>query len=251
MNKIPSRAVLYVATGKRYLREAISSAISVRRHSPELEVVLYTDQNTLNPVFDRVWPISNPTHTPADKILGLMAFRRKRGLFLDTDTRVVADITPLFNLLDKFDIALAHASWRYSLAQVNGKLNAKEIYRQDACPFPFCELNTGVILFQNNHCWKNLLREWKSEYGRQMLAGQPLPANDQPAFRVATWKSSVNLFILPPEYNYRCDFPGYVGSKLNIIHGRHPRVADIGKLLGEKRGARVFLPKQFRVVTHE
>jgi hypothetical protein len=43
-----TRGILYVATGKRYIEEAIQSIRSVRRHMPDISIAVYTDSDQLS-----------------------------------------------------------------------------------------------------------------------------------------------------------------------------------------------------------
>ncbi len=48
------------------------------------------------------------------KIPALRGTRFQRTLYLDSDVRVVADLTDIFELLDRFDLAAAHDPMRNS-----------------------------------------------------------------------------------------------------------------------------------------
>jgi len=54
----------------------------------------------------------------ADKILPLLDSPFNRTVFLDTDTQVCSEFFELFDLLDRFDLAVAHAPWRIPATDV-------------------------------------------------------------------------------------------------------------------------------------
>ena len=248
MKKRAPRAVLYAATGHPYFKAAVSSACSLKKHCKDLSIVLFSDRIRAHPVFEKIYVLPKPRFDFADKISALMAFDAPLGIFFDADTRIIGDIRPLFELLTRFDVAIAHASWRYSLKQDSPQGKRKQLYNQNACPLPFCELNTGVIAFRNNRAWKRFLTEWDNEYRKQLLKTDYLPGNDQPAFRLALWKSALNVFVLPPEYNYRCDFPGFAGSRIMILHGRHAQIRRFSGIINKAVCARVFIPDTMNVI---
>ena len=63
-------------------------------------------------------------------------------LFLDTDTEIKKPISSLFNILKKFDIAIAPGPMTQPPVDNEDLLNE--------LPNEFPELNTGVILYRNN-----------------------------------------------------------------------------------------------------
>ena len=141
------RGVVYVATGHKYLQEALLSAESVKRHMRHLSITLYTDEDVDSRHVDEV------VHFDADGYLSriprLAASPYERTLFLDSDTYVCGDLEPLFALLDGFDIALAHAPVR-------------AIYEIDGVPDSFPEFNAGVILFRQSADVRAVFSDWEA-----------------------------------------------------------------------------------------
>jgi len=206
------RGILYIATGRRYTAEAAGSARSAKAHMPELPVGLLCDDvaSAKTTEIDFVAGLPTPTHSLLDKVVGLPQSPFERTLFLDTDTLVIEPVHELFQLLDHFDLAAAHAPWRW-------------VRPVDACPECFPELNSGVLLFRRT---PNLLRffaRWEALY-REQLAAPRKPPHDQPAFRQALYESDLRFTILPPEYNLRTPFPAFAGgnAQVKILHGRGP-----------------------------
>lgn len=180
--------VLYIVTGKPYIEAAVRSAQSVRRHSPSLKIDIFTDQHPEeNGLFDRVTIIPDPHRR--SKVDWISHSRFERSLFLDSDTLVVSDISGMFDLLDNFDIAVAHAHAR-------NQEKEKHIWKHQV-PDVFPELNSGVLLFNNSMEARSLLERWAKAFHESGFW------KDQITFRELLWSSECRFFILPPEYNLR------------------------------------------------
>src|SRR5215212_7194081 len=110
-------------------------------------------------------------------------------LYMDTDIRVVADISEMFEVLDRFDIALAHAHAR-------NRPETTEVWNIQI-PEAFPQMNGGVILFKATPPVLELMREWQAAYHRAGFS------KDQVTLRELIWLSDLRLHILPPEYNLR------------------------------------------------
>src|SRR5882757_8776162 len=98
------RGIIYVATGGRFVAEARQSALSARRHMPDLPILLYTDQPEIGggAPFDLVRKLEHPRHFFVDKVAPLAASPFEKTLFLDTDTFVCDPVYDLFAVLDRF-----------------------------------------------------------------------------------------------------------------------------------------------------
>lgn len=220
-----AKGILYACTGIRLLEEAIASAKSVRKYNQSIKIAIYTDIANIaknSAVFDIVYEITNPTYSNQDKIWPLYESPFEETLFLDSDTRVLANIDEMFLLLLKFDIALAHAPIRVGPISY---ADTSEI------PAIFPEFNTGVILYRKNDKTKKLFKSWETILQSSLNRDRPkLP--DQPAFRQSIWNAdSVRLYVLTPEYNLRTLMPYFVGGgvKAVILHDRKPRISLVGK----------------------
>jgi hypothetical protein len=112
-------------------------------------------------------------------------------LYLDTDTALRADIRHIFNLMERFDLAMAHAHHRHGRPKPRA-LNT-------GLPDAFPEFNTGVILYRKSSVVMQLFAEWQAEYREQVNQ----PRNDQIPMRRRIWLSDVRVATLPPEYNVR------------------------------------------------
>ena len=107
--------VVFIASGAFHAAAAAEAAKSIRATNPWLAIDLFTDVEMKSELFDRVLKIANG-HLRS-KVDYLAASRFERTLYLDSDTRVVEDLLPLFALLDRFDLALAHSHQRRGARQ--------------------------------------------------------------------------------------------------------------------------------------
>lgn len=187
-----SRGVLYVATGKKYIDSAIHSARSVRKHNPELAIHLFSNWEEYgfdfrkSPVpFTSFDTVDSPHHH--SKVDYSMRTPYDRTLFLDADTIVLGDINSLFDLLDRFDIALAHAPNRTT------RLNNWKF----TVPVSFPQFNTGVMVYNRSEKVMKFLQDWIEAYYQAGFR------SDQITFRELIWLSDLRVATLPPEYNLR------------------------------------------------
>jgi hypothetical protein len=191
-NKDRSRGILYVATGKKYINMAIRSAQSVRQYCPGLNIHLFADwqetgfdlESTTYP-FTSVGTVENAHSRSKVDYMSLSPF--DKTIYMDTDTRVKEDITDLFQLLDRFDIALAHAHLRVSRLQ----------RWKNQIPDCFPQFNSGVIVYSQKEMVIGLLDQWKEAYHQAGFK------SDQITLRECLWLSELRIATLPPEYNLR------------------------------------------------
>ncbi len=228
------KGVLYIATGRRHLEEMLVSARSVRRHMPEIPIVVYTDQADLPPgVFDEIRRLDDPRHSFIDKIAPLCETPFERTIFLDTDTFVCSPVFDLFEILDRFDLALAHAPYRHD--------------RPFVTPNCFAELNTGVLAYRRTPELTALFQDWLRLYQKEVAETGRMDS-DQPAFREALYRAGVSPYILPAEYNLRTVMPAAVGRcRVRIIHGRGPKMSELERWVNASHGIRLFLPSALQL----
>lgn len=180
--------VILIAAGAPYARAASRAARSVRVHAPSLAVDLFTDAPEFaEDVFDQIHPLEGPHKR--SKVDHVHRSRFARTLYLDTDIRVVKDISEMFAVLDRFDIALAHAHAR-------NREETKTVWRIKM-PDAFPQVNGGVMLFKSSPAVLELLRAWGPAYHSAGFK------KDQVTLRELLWLSDLRIHILPPEYNVR------------------------------------------------
>lgn len=179
--------VIFIASGAFHAAAAGEAAKSIRATNPWLAVDLFTDVEVVSSLFDRIVQI--PNGHLRSKVDHLTASRFGRTLYLDSDTRVVEDLKPLFQLLDRFDIALAHSHQRRGARQ--------NIFWRQHLPEAFPQLNGGVILYRQSPDVQKFLESWKCAYHEAGFKW------DQVTLRELIWNSDLRFYVLPPEYNVR------------------------------------------------
>jgi hypothetical protein len=194
--KSPNHGVVFVATGTRYIRCAIIAARSVQATNPNLPIALFTDDKALAAetpgLFAHVLDIGEVHHRSKIDCMARSPF--SRTLFLDADTRVLNDITEMFQLLERYDLAMAHAHAR----------NREATRATWLTPLPdsFPQFNTGVLLYRMNPQMQALFDDWQVAYRKAGFR------KDQVTLRELLWHSDLCVATLPPEYNIR--YPKYL-----------------------------------------
>lgn len=219
-----TEGVLYIATGDEFVQEAIQSAQSVRTALPDTPITLITDESPDADFFDDVVQVSDPEYSYADNVSYIDRSPYDRTLFLDTDTYLCADISEVFEMLDRFDVVATHDSGRrHSLYNDDGiEVNA---------PDSFPMYNSGVVAFRDSERVSTLFERWKAVYERH--AERVDGIFNQPSFREVLYQTDVQIGTLPPEYNCRLPYPPYVRGEVKLLHGRASNFEGVAKRLNE------------------
>lgn len=234
----------YYAVGDFCARMAMISAQSVRRTHADAWITLATDQPVQSKLFDLVVPLQTPVDHRAMKrtrIAWYGSLKVERGLALDCDTYIADDLSPLFDLLDDYDVAAAYdARW---LNMASTPLGAF--------------MNAGVIGFRRCGRTDRMWRDWLSGfdadphihfYGGLM--------RDQGALERALQSSRVRLFALPPEYNLRAG-ESFVpmSGRVRIIHSVTPmakgEIEAFAAFLNSTDEARCYFPASREMLVRE
>ncbi len=183
----PGRGVLLIASGPAHVEAARAVAASVRRTNPGLRIGIFSDSAAPGALFDWTGTIAGPHARSKVDYLGESPF--DETLYLDTDTRVFADLADLFRLLERFDLAAAHRD----RAVVRRK---QPRWRTDV-PASFPEHNGGVLLYRSTPKVRAFLADWRAAYAEAGLTA------DQRTFRELLWDSDLRIAVLPKRYNRR------------------------------------------------
>lgn len=221
------RGALYVATGEEYVREAVESARTLRRHN-DVEVALVADRDPDSDRFDYVDVHPDRGGGFADKIELMAESPFERTLYLDTDIYVSGDLTELFDLLDRFDIGAKHKSGFYPTGP------GYDI------PYSFPEFNTGVVVFRAGEVMEAFFETWAAEFQTYADEG----GNDQPAFRKALYESDLRPTALTDEFHCRFIYPGAITGNARLFHGRADNIEEIADRVNETNLPRVFVPTE-------
>ena len=236
-------AVVYVAWNQAGAEESLVSARSVRRAMPDIAIYLKIggsiDAVTGKrwSVFNRVVYARNLQQTFIDKYCFLSGVTERRVLYLDADTYVISGLREAFDLLDRFEVACAHAPFRF--AADFGPHDP----RLPAIPSAFPELNAGVIFCRNSANVRRMLRMCREMHAGWASDDEHIP--DQPALRCALWKSGIALYVLPPEYNARLCFPAFLSGEAKILHCRLDNPRKAARIANAGLEPRAFQPQEF------
>lgn len=182
----PGSGVIYVATGKRvYTDLALRSAASLKRSNPALGIDLFTDRDPGAGVFDRVHILSETWHR--SRIDAMRLSRFARTMMIDCDTIVIGDLTPAFQVLDRFDIGLAYDY------RPNGTLN-HTVWRHSV-PAAMPQFNGGVIVYRMSEAVDRFLADWSAAVKDHDIG------RDQPTLRELLYLSDLRIVTLPEAFN--------------------------------------------------
>jgi hypothetical protein len=190
--------IVYLATGSRYLKQCFFSAKNVKKKCKNISTTLITDKKITNKYLNNV------------KIAKFNCKRHKQdylfekspydySLYLDTDTKVVYSILEVFEILNKFDIALVQDFSR------KNKRWSKVIKDYDNIPYSFPEYCGGVILFKKTKKVEQFFKLWKELFYKYNNMFKEVKNHDQPSLRVSLWNSDLRIHTLPIEYNIRSE----------------------------------------------
>jgi hypothetical protein len=234
-----SVGVIYVAIGPRFVPEASLSANSVRRFLPDVPILLFTDQAIeAAHGFDATVQLHAPhPKVHINKLIAMTQSPFEKTLLLDTDTYVCADISDLFAMLERFDIAMSQDRAYREVFPANSGV-----------PDGFVEFNQGVIAFRRSDAAREALQEALS-WTETLHARSGVYPYDQAPLRIALFHSEVRVATLPLEYNCRFASYGYLNGVVRILHGRLPngpmRTEDFDRIARALN--RVTVPRVFIV----
>ena len=146
---------------------------------------LYTDAPRALPVFDRIHLLPDPWFR--SKIDALIGSRFQRTLYMDADMLALADFRDVFEVLERFDVALAHDWLRNSALH--------HTFWRRPLPAAFPMFNGGLIAIRRTPATAAFLQAWKAAV-RATDTGR-----DQISLRELLWESELRIATLPEEYN--------------------------------------------------
>lgn len=204
------RGIIFSATGERYVSAALKAAAQSLQLNPVPHAVFCSCPAEAAGI--RTIAFESCANPHIDKISNMAVSPYDETIYLDVDCIAVERFMELFDLLENYDLAAAHAP---------GYRGAPD----PEVPVSFYEINTGVLVYRLSAQVRAMLQEWRSTY-EAWLADPPFDGadgrflgQDQPAFRRCLWRSKIPLYVLAPEYNWRFLVPSFLCGKVKIIHG--------------------------------
>jgi hypothetical protein len=196
--KKSTTGVIYRAWGKEYNRQASMSAGTLKKHCPDIPITLFTDNPhgaKKHDCFDSIVYAKAPVYVfeqlHLSKLESLQQTPYDYTLYLDTDTYIVNDITEIFGVLTKFDIAMCHEPSR-----INTRTNYDRWGLDTTIPSCFGPFQGGVIAYKKSPVVSKGIKKMIHSYKKN-----PCPS-DQLTFTEQMWKQNLRIYILPPEYNF-------------------------------------------------
>lgn len=226
--------IYYIASGEKYINEALDSIKRVREVMPYVMIALCSDSRIDEDIdINYFIKLESPQYNFADKVCNYLRTPFENTLFLDTDTYLVDSVESIFELLNRFDIAAPHAPIE------------EDDYVSITDAFP--EMNSGVIAYKKNSSTECLFNLYKKHYLYSLKCEVEkcgLVPPDQPSFRYALFNSNVELSFLPHEYNCMVDYPSFLSNRVHILHGHYPLeiMKRKEKIINEKTGCRLYSP---------
>jgi len=221
-----SAGVMYIASGEEYVSEAITSAESVRKHMPDVDIALVTDDDIRSTAFDDILDLNDAYPSFGISTIKPNLSPYDRTLFLDSDTYVTEPVDDLFGILDDHHMAFT---------QSPGRLSVKGL------PDPWVEFNTGVIAYRSSSETDAFFSRWQDLHEESLDAGVE---RNQPSFARTVYESDIDYFVLPREYNCRIPRFGYLAHDAKIVHGRHTvSLSEVADRLNGPSDRRVYWPK--------
>jgi len=216
--------ILYIASGDRYVNEAVFSAKSAKTQMPNIPITIYSDREIESDVFDNV-KILQGDHGLGILQPGMLPY--DRTLLLDSDTYVYSNIYELFTILDEFDIAAPHEKTRTE--RLSNRPTENFAYVPQDIPESFPTHQTAVLALKKSNKLDEFLSEWNRLY-QSYNETYDGTAQNQPAFRETLYKSDLRIATIPPEYCAWPRDPGFLNGPAKIVHGRFMNVDDIAQV---------------------
>ena len=211
------RAIVWFSWGEGFIDEAIDSARSAA--AIEADRVLITDAEGAkytknNPAFTSIvqTQLIHADNLEKSRLIDLLPDGYDTFLYLDTDTKIIGDVSLGFAKAQQHGIAMAPAP-NYNLAEF---FNFARIMRELGIePADQIMYNSGVIFFHLTAAVRLVLERWR-DLCATVGAKSDFP-RDQPFLNLALERCGVTPYVLSPLYNYR-GMGEYAVGNIRIWH---------------------------------
>ena len=194
VQKLADRGFLYIAFGDSFTKEALMSIKTLKKYNNE-PVALYTDKDKTSE-FDGlidVYAKIEPKHIRA-KVDFISQTPFKNTVYIDSDTIVVRNITDMFEVLERFDVAVTNDYAR------KRKKYSNIVPEYAAIPYSFSEVNGGIMAYNDSASTSNFLNMWREYFYKYF---RETNGWDQVSLRIALWNSDVRIHHFSFVYNIR------------------------------------------------
>ena len=221
------KGFVYVVSTKGYLAEAMTSYASLKRAMPAARVAIITHPDLFLCTDEVIWvPLASTYDSPIVKVeMARSPF--VKTVYLDSDTLILGSLDPLFDLMEAFDLALAHEptrGWDYETSAAGA----------------FVELNTGVVVFRKSTQMEAFFTDWKSRY--YLMRDQKSLKNDQPSFRETLWSHrNLRHATLTTEFHLITGKGASTAWDVKLLHGRDD-LPGIAASINRDLGPRTYNP---------
>jgi hypothetical protein len=232
--------VYAVCGAESFLREAVTSATSLKRVDDEAHVTLITTPSLAGegraaPPFDHVVEVGDEIVDghEVDWQTGL-SFKAatiyehspyERTLFLDSDTYVIDNCRGLFGLLDHFELCLPKVPGASNPFMKDGN----EVVGYNS-------YSSGLILFKKGRENEALFADWRNAFENGDFWG------DQRALTHVLLGNEVAPYVLPNNWHAVFgSFENYSG-RVHLLHGRHHDLPYIAERINVTTAGRVWVP---------
>jgi len=218
----------WIAHGQSYISEAAASAASFKLHNPHVATMLWADESTNGfDFYTRIERTDEPWYLFSTSVFcdAVNNIHDDTLLYFDTDTRTLANLDDLIELIGRFDVVGAHAPARLTAPTI------------EPVPDAFPELNIGVLGLHNTEAVRAMTLNWLMMY---RMFVDVYGNNDQAPLREALWYSDVSVYVMPPEYNCRFGFGGFAAYPVKVLHNRGYSFERAAEYLNAQAGMRVW-----------
>jgi hypothetical protein len=221
-----NRAIVWFCWGERFISEAIDSARSAA--AIEADRVLITDAEGAkyakgNPAFTSIvqTQLLYANNLEKSRLIDLLPDGYDTFLYLDTDAKIVGDVSLGFAKAEQHGIAMAPAP-NYNLPEY---FNFAQLMRELGVePADQIMYNAGVIFFHMTAAMRQVLARWR-DLCATVGAKNDFP-RDQPFLTLAMEQYGVTPYVLSPLYNYR-GLGEYAVGNIRIWHSHFAPPPDL------------------------
>src|SRR5580700_3140578 len=220
------RAIVWFCWGERFVSEAIDSARSAA--AIEADRILITDAAGAtyakdNPAFTSIvqTQLIHANNLEKSRLVDFLPDGYETYLFLDSDTKIVGDVSLGFAKAEQHGIAMAPTP-NYNLPEF---FNFARLMRELGVePADQIMYNSGVIFFHLTAAVRQVLERWR-DLCATIGAKNDLP-RDQPFLTLAMEQCGVTPYVLSPLYNYR-GLGEYAVGNIRIWHSHFAPPPDL------------------------